>query len=266
MDIIFFRRFHEQAGPFDITPAIRSARQWNPSSRVVLIGDKHQRQDLCEFIPMSAMSDAVNRVAAVFRYPHKKHFWWSWATLSQWLVLADYMAKEKVGRVYAPDTDVLTLADMDKESAVFGDADYVASCSGGSPQCPTFILNPEVMVDYKGFVNFLVWLYTSNEPQAKNLIDSGVDSMRLWDVFHQGHEFKRYDMSQIVNGVTFDHNIAMASGFAHDGEGKIIRFIKGQPHAVHLETRQLVRFANLHMWGKFKSKLADYVKASEDSL
>lgn len=264
--IIFIREFFPQAPAFDIRPALMMAKRWNPNGRVVLIGDDKQPKDFCEFFPIEDYSWNKKGLRQIFKARDGSKDWFLWTTLSQWLVTYEWMAEHNVSRACCLDTDVLVFCDVDAEMQKLPGWDLSLSCPTTSCQAPTFVSLEAV--EY--FTRFLFELFNHRaDTDWENILAGEVDSMSLWSHYVRLCDPKPrvVDTSQIVDDTTWDHNLAMTyHGFEHDGQGKTMRFINGQPWCYSDHFKRPIRFNTLHMWSTFKNQMARYVKMSEDSM
>src|SRR5213079_2304430 len=63
------------------------------------------------------------------------------------------------------------------------------------------------------------------------------------------------DVTAIIDGCTFDHNINLPDGFAMQERTKLIRFHDRRPYGWHEGSARYVRFAALHCQGDAKQIL-----------
>lgn len=258
--VVFIRQRFPQAQPFDIQWAIRCARRFNPDGRVVLIGDQFQPQDLCEFHRIEDYSDTLNSVRRAWSELTDgcPHAWFSWATVSGWLVLADWCQQNKVDFVAHLDTDVLCFCDVDKERRHWLDYDFTASeIDADSPQAPIFCRRVVLQM-------FARWFAELIRGGCHGIAPESLHAMEAWRLFQNCTGWKVGNTSKIVEGSTWDHNLAASyGGFNHNGDGKVMLFNHGTPFCANGD--QLIRFNCLHLWGGYKTRMEEFYKASEAS-
>lgn len=269
LPIIFVREYYPQSGMMDLRPAILTATRWNPRNRVILIGDSHQPKDLCEFHAMEDYSENKRALRSIFKTPDTANEWFIWTTLSQWVVIYEWMAANHIYRACCLDTDVLIFADAQVESDKLGNWDFSRSCPLTACQAPT-LMSQEAA---REFTRFLFDLYNHVDGSDwQNILSVKQDSMSLWSNYYRLCDPKPrvVDTSKVVDGATFDHNWAMDyHGYSHDGHGRNCQWIAGQPWVTQTlpdGTARLVRFNSCHMWGSFKGRMNEFVAASEASL
>lgn len=264
--IIFVREHCPQSGYSGTPLVIQNARKWNPNGRVVLIGDKHQPQGLCEFAKIEDYSENKRALRSIAKYSDPSNDWFIFTTLSQWCVIYEWMAENWIQEAVCLDTDVLVFADLEAEARKLHPWDFSLSCPLGTCQAPTLVSVEAVF----NFTRFLFAVFNHDDGSDwQNIRPNERDSMALWSEYVRLCDPKPrvVDTSKVVDDSTWDHNLAMAyGGYEHDGKGKTMRFINGQPWCFSTTLGRPVRFNSLHLWGDFKSQVARYVQLSEDSM
>jgi hypothetical protein len=272
MTIIFVREYFRQAAPFDIRPAILSAKKWSPNSRIVLLGDEHQPKDLCEFYHMEDYSVHKEALRKMYRNNDEPNEWFLWTTLAQWLVTFEWMKANGIDRACCLDTDVLVFADLDVECSKFKDCDLTLSCPTTSCQAPT-IISIEAL---ERFVKWILDFFAGKDPVSYEQVKvNGLNSMYLWTLFLKvqamnGKSLKTMDTSQVIGGTTWCHNFGMDyHDYEWNGEGKVVSWLKGCPYIArhpYPGCTQVVRFNTIHAWGVWKSRMDKFLECSQNSL
>jgi hypothetical protein len=277
--IVFVRSHSPVSGNWPGIPiALRCALKWNPDGRVVFLADDKQPDEwkgIADYQPMEKYSRLKDALAKVWPFRGIKDEWFLWASLSNWLVLAEWMNHTGAEFVCVVDCDVLIFCDVTKECQYWRQFDYAACNPEGTAQAPTFIHRVPLME----FAGWLLGVYDKSVT-VKNHVWS--ESKCCMSAFRHWRNSRpdlivgdpcRFMHVPGGNITCWDHNMAMSwSGFDADSEGKIMRFHKGQPWCLSMEhyafgiARFDVRFQALHMWGQFKGRMAEYVRQSEESM
>jgi hypothetical protein len=270
--IVFIRQFHPTGGHFPGTPiAISTAKHWNPKGRVILIGDDHQKPELkalAEFHEMEKYSMMLKELKRLWPYHQSPDAWFLFASLSNYVVLAEFVIHNGLPFVAVFDTDVLLFDDIEKAVETWKQVDIGACSAEGTMQAPT-LLTREALEE---FASFIIRMYSpGHERGFSELVKSESKcAMSAWRHFCEANKrFKFGNLCDVTDGFTYDHNLGMKYGNYEFGDGgRILHWRNGQPYGTRRQDgiTDYPRFVNLHCWSQHKQKMADYVRRSEESM
>lgn len=248
--------FLQEHKPFSGTSvAIAAAQHWNPHGRVVFIGDQQQPRFPCETFSAEAYSATKHEFQKIYQGKPGPNEWFVWITLAEWLVACEWMTIHNVERALVLDTDVLLFCDAYREGLHWEQYDVTLSLPPPhkSSQAPLFVSLPAL----QAFVDWLYDLFEDRLEYSEKIIASPFESMSLWQDF-AGHnpQWKVGNTAEVVNGSTWDHNLAMSyDDYEMSAEGKVVHFHGGQPYVKR--NGDLIRFNALHCWGVWKQRMPE---------
>jgi hypothetical protein len=190
--------------------------------------------------------------------------------IQRWFVLLAWMEANKVPVVLYTDSDVLLYANAEEEWAKYREC-ALTLCLGTSP-ATAFL----TQVGLAAFVDFVESVYVNHnatfiefqrifrEMQAQGL-PGGICDMTLFKFFkEQVTHVKVGEMTQVIDGATWDHNINASDGYIMRRGIKDIEFVELDESEVPLGWKknpvEQVRFNALHFQGQAKALIPQYVR------
>lgn len=269
--IVFVRQFSPVGGNWPGIPiALNQSKKWNPDGRVIFLADEKQPSEyrqIAEWVPMEQYSKLKNRLAAAWPFKGIPDEWFLWASLSNWLVAAQWAIDTDTPFVCVLDCDVLLFCDVTKECQHWKQFDVSACNPLGTMQAPTFVTRSALME----FAGWLIGLYEKTFNAPNHVWSESKCCMSAWRHFLASRpDLKFGNLCDVVDGATWDHNSAMDyHSYERNSIGRIYRFRGGRPWSAIYENETAfreIRFRALHMWGPFKGMMAEFVRLAEASM
>lgn len=198
------------------------------------------------------------------------HYSFELFCIERWFYLAEFMRKEGLDAVLHLDSDVLLYCNASEVWNQWFKDDWFTLALGTSPA--TSYLTLEALEHFCQYVGEAYAMPTTSAlVEANAIFDSmqaqrlpgGISDMYWWNMFRKRVQGYRNvgEMTWVLGGATFDHNINASDGYVmHDGV-KDIRLL-AQPEGTRMDdgsrmTRE-VRFNALHFQGGAKKLMKDY--------
>jgi len=240
----------------------------NPNSQVYLIGD--DENDVYEFVAHENIIDysaRANEFACIYQHLSSNSRSFELFCFQRWFVLREFLEKKGINECLYVDSDVMLYADVTEEQERFRSFEFTLH-SERDVNC-MFINEVSTLGDLCEFV------FTSYEDPSKlgelralhkDCVDAGVSGgicdMTVWEQYAGRNPERVGDTSVIIERSTFDSSMCVSNGFEMGAGMKKIRLIDGQPHCLHIESGQQIKFCVLHFQGQSKEHLAEYFTGS----
>lgn len=245
---------------------LTQAHASNPQSRVVLIAQ--ERGELPAGIEFEYLGDYFAQAATLKQsYEHFSQYdpAYELFCFQRWFVLRDFMRRHVLERTVYLDSDVLTFSDLSTVGRPFEACDM--TLSRGHCGHNAYVNNLGVLASFCDFcADFL------SQPRAKQidgvLRDATLQSlglrgeffplndMRVLQLFRESSDSMIGDTAIVLEGVTFDHDMAASQGGFEMEQGvKKLSWREGKPYGRLVGTGREVQFATLHFKGGLKPLL-----------
>ena len=257
-------------------------RQYNPSTPIVLIGD-HENQCLCDIVPdlihVTPDHDASDILLLKKNYKHRglptessKKF--ELYCLLRWFFVRDFMKQNKIEQCLHIDSDVLLFCDVWQACKPFlkygmtlapwGDGDEGDEYNMMGHTC---FINDLQLLDR--FCNMIQEYYSN--PEKVQLLDEMhanlikkkithivISDMTFLKLFYDKNALFIGNISDIVNGTTFDNRISsFEGGYVQNSrlfkkKMKKILFENKIPYCRNIILQEKIRFHSIHFHGPTK--------------
>ncbi len=184
----------------------------------------------------------------------------------RWFILREWMTQNRVDLVLYIDSDVLLYANAETEWKKYRDCALTLAL-GTSPATSYFTL-----AGLGAFLDFVLDVYVNRndnfvefqrifrDMRAQNL-PGGACDMTLFKFFkEQTARVKVGEMTDIIEGATWDHNINASDGYETAAGTKLVRFVEGKPFVLHEANDALVQFNSLHFQGRGKPLIQRFAR------
>jgi len=185
----------------------------------------------------------------------------------RWLILKDFMEKNRIEISFHIDSDVMLYANVTEEFNKFEQFDFTLShrCCGSN----SFF----TLKGLKNFCDFLMNFYQNKNSydydriaahyhtRQKHGLPGGVCDMTLLQHYSYLHCGKIGEMMHIIEGSTYDHNINESDQYFRMDQGvKDIVFVGDTPSCYQESTGKNIQFKTLHFQGPAKKFLLNLNK------
>jgi hypothetical protein len=192
----------------------------------------------------------VNRMRSLFESRNDPdQAVWLAKTMTRWFILQELTRRHPgMFPLFCSDWDILLFSNLNDAYRPFLAGD-ISVTKDGSMGGPAYGINNAEALDK--FCSHIEKLVVDRHPLAHNLND-----MVAWGLAPE-LGLRVSDLSQVVNGGVFDHNIHCDGGvFEMDGPTKRIVFGQQQPFFVTKAGEQ-VKAHCIHCWGSYKGRTAE---------
>lgn len=245
--------------------SLLQAKYSNPDSPIILLGDS--TNDCYSFIEHRKILDyysTAREFAKIYKHFHNLNPYQNELFCFQrWFMLRDFMINHSLEKCLCLDSDVMFYANVLEEQKKFANFDLTLSY-GTSPHC-VFVNNLNAL---EKFCRFVVELYTDPNALAyieqtmqecmENNLYGGVSDMTAFKVFKETGDCCIGEITSIIEGSTYDHNINISEEFQFENGIKTIYFLEKQPYCKHIPSDQAIRFNALHFQGKAKTSMKEH--------
>ena len=250
---------------------ITQARQANPLSEIVLLGDR-QNAGFLEVRHFQATDFAADARAFqnIYRHRSSHEVEYELFCFQRWFVLRSFLQAQGWDACLYLDSDVLLYSDATRLAQRFLDFDLTPSHT--SPHC--MFINRRAALDR--FCDFLTECYTNpklwsrlEEHYAKlqaSGLPGGVCDMTAFGLFDELGRGKIADLYAPRDEGVFDHSINDPNGFAMRQGIKRMEWREGYPHGQRESEGAWLRFHTLHFQGNSKRFLRAHVKLASPRL
>jgi hypothetical protein len=238
--------FIHKGDSFYLKHALENAKKFNSKSRIILIGDNVTvYPNFVEYYPMENFNEYgrfldKNYVHLNISNPEIEMF-----CIKRWLVLLDFMKKNKLNKIFTCDSDILLFQNISKDSKNYVKNDIVIV--NGTNGCLTLLNNLEVLEYYKKIV------FDFYEKKAKIFKkDFRITDMSFWKQLNDSKKFKVGEATKIINGAFYDSGFLSENHYKKDnlcGIKKLV-FVKGLPFGEI--NKKLFRLKAIHFQGPTK--------------
>lgn len=176
-------------------------------------------------------------------------------SLARWFVLRDEMEARKLEYpVFCSDWDVMTFSNLEPACAPFLANDFARTVNHpnlGDVSAAYLVCRKEPLDEFCRLV----------EASTESVSNQEYHDMAVWRQVGEQGKWKIGDLTDIVNGGTFDHNVHCSLGkYRMNGESKLVTFRDGHPYFTLDSTSEEILAHNIHCWGEYKGREPELLK------
>lgn len=266
LTIIFVQKEIGNGNVAQLDAALESARLHSPNSRVVAITDEpHLYAHICESFCINEYWDLADSYRPMYRHESQLSPQFEMMAIQRWLVVWEFVRKQKIQQFFSGDADVMIFSDLEKERHRYSDCDFTLSTDGAIPD---FRQAGSMFCNRATLEAFALYLFERD--------GHGGNDMRLWTDFSTANpQFKRGENNEVKDGARGDHHMMYefwefeSDGIKHANlknlESKKIQWRAGQPYCKN-KSGDMIRLLWLHQWGIWKRLMQFTLQCSRDSL
>lgn len=257
---------HQGASPH-LAHALAQARQSNPQSRVILLGDDANRG--YEGVEHHALRDYFERAAAfaaVYTHHSTHPEAFELICFQRWFALDEFLKAHGLRQCVYLDSDVLLYTDVTQDMKKFHRFDFTLCWN--MVGCVFFVNRRQGL---ETFCRFAMDLYTKRHPyhydrmvahyavRQRHQLTGGVCDMTALQLYAEINFGSVGEASHIIDGAVYDPGIATPHpGFEMENGFKKVTWRDGQPWGTYVPTGELIRFGALHFTGVAKGLMPQY--------
>lgn len=250
--------FVHKGDSFYLKYALESAKKFNPNSRIILLGDNVTiYPDFIEYYEMKEFdkySDFLekNYVHLNVSNPEIEMF-----CIKRWLVLLDFMEKQKLKKIFTCDSDVLLFQNVTEDAKNYGKVDFLLA--NGRSAGLTFFNNIKSLEYYKNIV-FDFYGKKANKLSKKIMISD----MSFWKQLNDSKKFKVGEATKITNNAFYDFGFLSQNHYKgkNDYGIKKLLFKDGLPFGEI--NGSLIRLKVIHFQGPTKFYMKYFLQAKNN--
>jgi len=198
--------------------------------------------------------------------------WFEFAAFCRWFRLYEFMLRNNIPIAFHPDTDVLIYANVTEEYRKKF-SQYDLTLIKGACGASTFITLERV----KSFCEYVINIYMERGTTfaaftdmfaqfQRNNQDGGICDMTLWQSYRNRFSVPFAEMTDIINGETYDHTMKDMSDYDDQNNHKFIQFRNGVPYARHMPDRKDIRMMTLHFQGQTDETIPEFIAMARESM
>ena len=263
LPIIFFHKGNQDF----IKYPLWKAKEENPNSRVILLGDQSNKwlgsDGTIEWHDYSLYKEqAQNELVRVYEHYSTNLAHYELICIARWFIISDFMKREKLNSAFIADTDVLLYCNVSEENEKYF-KNYRCTLTNNTSAGISFINDVEVLSDY---CKFVLDCYSGRDKfhldkaeshyscLQKNGRPGGVADLTWWGFMKQMCPGEYGETTFITSEyTTFDHCLRAIHGYEQENGLKKIVFKeyngKSTPFCKHLRLNRDIRFNCLHLQG-----------------
>ena len=243
--------FHQNFEPY-LAFTVWQARQTNPNSPVYLMGDA--ANDLTSIgathVHFHDFAAEAREFIAFYKHLSTHELECERLCFERWFYLLGFLKKFPFAEFYFLDSDYFLLMDIGEARGQWGEYEM----AGAPAWAFAWFGRPQIIREFCSFV-----LDRYRDPAQirswQNAPPPGISDMTLWMMFLKQGGFAHLNVGRPRNGLVFDDGLNNRNGFRMRGEIKELSRRDGMYFGWHEKTNEPVRFAGLHLQGKFSKRM-----------
>ena len=252
--------FIHKGDSFYLKYALENAKKFNPTSKIILIGDKVTiYPDFVEYYDMKNFVKYSKEFEKIYVHLNVSNPEIEMFCIKRWLVLLDFMEKIKLKRIFTCDSDVLLFQNVSEDAKNFDTNDVVIV--DGTNECLTLLNNIKVLDCYKKIV-FGFYEKKANTLTRKNRITD----MTFWKQLNDSKKFKIGEATKIIDNAFYDSGFLSQNYYngKNDYNIKKFVFINGLPFGEI--NKKFVELKAIHFQGPAKFYMKPFSKCKNNFM
>jgi hypothetical protein len=244
--------------------------QASQQNKVIVLADERYA-DLPNSYNVHEFDKYVKMFDSVYVNLSSNGRWFEFAAFCRWFRLYEFMERNKIEIAFHPDTDVLIYADVTEEYYKKFSA-YDLTLIKGACGAATFITLPRL----RSFIEYVLNIYMERGSTFRAFTDmfaqfqrdnrdGGICDMTLWESYRRRFEVPYAEMTDIIDGETYDHTLNDISEYDDQAGHKYIWFENGVPYGRHMPDRKNIKFMVLHFQGQRDALIPEFMRKADDS-
>jgi len=235
---------------------LHTARVFNPNARVILLGDRENRDyqalgiEHHEFANYSGLPE-IAEFERVFKFvagrEHGKEFW-VYFVFKRWFYMYSFIRLHNIPRFWTFDSDTLIISELQSHVDKFSHVDCTEQCNG---MCMNGLINNQEVV--KGYIDTINELFQNEEYLDRQRQDFerhpnwAFTEMRAFAEYKRRIPITTMRLNSIIDGETFDDAICQSHNMQMQRGMKKLYFRNGSIYTFHLPTQRFVKLITINM-------------------
>lgn len=266
--------FVHKGNHFYLKNAIYQATLLNPESMIYLLGDESNRTLKEKNVQHFLLKDyykLANKFAECYKHMNSNGYEYELFCIQRWFIIREFVIKHELSDFLYLDSDVLLYCDItkvlaDKLSYEFTVCDFRVPNVTLMKQSSIVKFTDYIFALYTEKMNLelLQQLYkTFFTSDDKRIRMGGISDMTIMEFYQKYVSDHVLDLAVPRDGICFDGNIGISSGFKMKDGLKEVVWINDIPYGKYGESEELIRFGALHFQGRSKMKQHYYLLDKE---
>jgi hypothetical protein len=243
---------------FYLKYALESAKKFNPNSRIILLGDNVTiYPDFIEYCEMDKFDKYSKFLEKNYVHLNNSNPEIEMFCIKRWLVLLDFVEKQKMKKIFTCDSDVLLFQNVTEDAKNYEKFDFVISKGSCAHVC--FVNNIKSLVEYKNIVfNFYEKSINSKNKELR------ITDMSFWKQLNDSKKFKVGEATKVINNAFYDFGFLSQNYYKGKNEHGIkkLLFKDGLPFGEI--NNKLVRLKCIHFQGPTKFYMKYFSKGKNN--
>ncbi len=250
--------FVHKGDSFYLKYALESAKKFNPKSRIILLGDNVTiYPGFVEYYEMNKFDKYSKFLEKNYVHLNTSNPEIEMFCIKRWLVLLDFVEKQKLKKLFTCDSDVLLFQNITEDSKNYEKFDFLLA--NGNSAGLTFINKIKVLEQYKN----IVFDFYKNKAK-KNNKNIRITDMSFWKQLNDSKKFKVGEATKIIDNAFYDFGFLSQNyyyGKNNYGIKKLV-FKNGLPFGEI--NNSLVRLKVIHFQGPTKFYMKDFLQGKNN--
>ena len=266
--------------------SLKQSKHTNPNVDIYLVGDNvpEEAKQIAKFYSYKdLLCEQSQKLIKNYTNYSSNDANFELICILRWFLFRNLAERLKLQNLFCLDSDMLLYADLDKVLVSFDSYRYALSnqtsaaviCINDLTVLDNFcnlvdgFYDPQRAGEYysidgdpiKKFHHIRDDMLCSYNNRLKNNLLGGICDMTFWGVYRGMDEPSMTgEISSVVSGSTFDHNINSADYYETEDGVKKIAWVEGMPHCKNIFLDKMIRFNSLHFQGyETKRLMKDYI-------
>jgi hypothetical protein len=244
--------------------ALDRAKKSNPKSRLIVIGSNiSPKIGIAEYFDVNDFDKSAKLFSKKYIHLSTLNYDFELFCFQRWFILNEFMLKNKIRKCLYLDSDVLLYTDVTKDQDNY--SKFMLAYSNNTSGHVMFVNSLKFLDKFCTFTTKL-YTYEKNLSILKKMFQNrknqgltgGVCDMTALLLFYESNSKFIFDVSKVLNGGIYDHNINSSDGFEMFCELKKIKVVNGLPYASLTSTGEKVLLKAIHCQGISKKIMSQF--------
>ena len=252
--------FVHKGDSFYLKYALESAKKFNPDSRIILLGDGVTvYPDFVEYYDLNKLNKYSKFLDKNYIHLNVSNPEIEMFCINRWLVLLDFVEKQKMKKLFTCDSDILLFQDVTIDSKNYSKKDVVIM--DGTNGCLTLLNKIKVLEYYKKIV--FDFYKKGFKKFTKN---DRISDMNFWKQLNDSKKFKVGEATKIIDNAFYDSGFLSQNYYLGKNDYGIKKLVFKNEIPFGEIKDSLVRLKAIHLQGPMKFYMKYYLQGKNNLL